>query len=414
MPIHEQAHSQPKAAHRSLAAKLSRGLWRLDLEELCAEARRRTGLDDFGSPPLAPALPILLESLEHEADLRPIGRFLLRIHLRDLLETRLKLAHAWKGRLEGLERERLQGPLFIVGMPRSGSTFLHELLAADPEHRAPRVWEIMYPLAAGGEQPGRKEPYIRKADVCLWWFRRLAPQADSVYPMRAMTPHECVAIHSYTFLSEEFLSTCRIPSYGSFLHGADLTPAYAWQKRFLQYLQLGAPQKRWVLKSPDHVYGLEALFSVFPDAFLVQTHRNPIEVVKSSADLTRVLHGLYGRAGDPGETLARETRVLADNTERFIHFRDQHPELADRIIDIKYPELVSDPLAAVRTVYDRVGAPLNEAQAERVRQMASQRARYRGRRASEEPFKLKFDAGAERGRFERYCLRFGIPFQGVQ
>ena len=414
MPVHEQAHNQRPAARRSLAAKLSRGLWPLDFERLCAEARCRTGLDDFGSPPLAPALPILLESLEREADLRPIGRFLLRIHLRDLLETRLRLAHAWKGRLEHMERERLKGPLFIVGMPRSGSTFLHELLAADPEHRAPRVWEIVYPLAAGGEQPGSRKPYIRKADVCLWWFRRLAPQADSVYPMRAMTPHECVAIHSYTLLSEEFISTCRIPSYESFLHGADLTPAYAWQKRFLQYLQLGAPEKRWVLKSPDHVYGLEALFSVFPDAFLVQTHRNPVEVVKSSADLTGVLYGLYGRRGDPGEILARETRVLADNTERIIQFRDQHPELADRIIDIKYPELVRDPLAAVRTVYDRVGAPLNDAQVERVRQTASARSRYRGRRSSEEPFRLKFEAGAELGRFERYCLRFGIPFQGVQ
>jgi hypothetical protein len=272
----------------------------------------------------------------------------------------------------------------------------------------------MFPLAAGGDQTGGKEPHIRKTDARLWWFRRLAPQADSVYPMRAMTPHECVAIHSYTFLSEEFISTCRIPSYESFLHCADLTPAYAWQRRFLQYLQLGAPPKRWVLKSPDHVYGLEALFSVFPDAFLVQTHRNPIEVVKSSADLTGVLYGLYGRRGDPGEILARETRVLADNTERIIQFRDHHPELADRIIDIKYPDLVRDPLAAVRTVYDRVGAPLQEAQAERVRQTASRRSRYRGRRASEEPFRLKFDAGAELGRFERYCLRFGIPFQGVQ
>jgi hypothetical protein len=313
-----------------------------------------------------------------------------------------------------MERERLQGPLFIVGMPRSGSTFLHELLAADPEHRAPRVWEIMYPLAAGRDQTGGREQHIRKTGARLWWFRRLAPQADSVYPMRAMTPHECVAIHSYTLLSEEFISTCRVPSYESFLHGADLTPAYAWQKRFLQYLQLGDPPKRWVLKSPDHVYGMEALFAVFPDAFLVQTHRNPIEVVKSSADLTGVLYGLYGRRGDPGEILARETRVLADNTERLIQFRDQHPELADRIIDIKYPELVSDPLAAVRTVYDRVGAPLPEAQAERVRQMASARSRYRGHRSSEEPFRFKFDAGAELGRFERYCVRFGIPFQGVQ
>ena len=407
---------RPRAAgsHRSLGDKLSRRFWGLDFDGLCAQVMRRTGLEDFGSPPLTPALPTLLESLEREAGLRPFGRFLMRVHLRGLLETRLRLEHAWKSRLEQIERQRLSRPVFIVGMPRSGSTFLHELLAADPDNRAARVWEVMYPLAAGAQQPQTRERHVRKAEACLWCFRRLAPQADSVYPMRGTTPHECVAIQSYTFLSEEFISTCRIPGYEAFLHSADLTPAYEFQKRFLQYLQSGGPQKRWVLKSPDHVHGLEPLFKVFPDAFLIQTHRNPIEVLKSSADLTQVLHGLYGRAGDPGETLAREARMLAENTERFIDFRDRHPELASRIIDIKYSDLVADPLAAVQTIYARLDAPLSESQTTQVRQMASHRSRYRGPRASAQRFRVKCDTRAEVGRFERYCLRFGLPFQGAE
>jgi hypothetical protein len=398
---------------QSLGDRVSRKLWPLDFERLCGHATRRTGLEDFGSPPLTPALPELLNSLEHEAGLRPFGRFLMRVHLRDLLETRLRLAKAWTGRLERIERQRLERPVFIVGMPRSGSTFLHELLAADPGHRAPRVWEVMYPTAAGGQDHPATQRHIRKTEACLWCFRRLAPKADSVYPMRALTPHECVAIQSYTFLSEEFVSTCRIPSYEAFLHAADLTPAYRWQKRFLQHLQVGTPEKRWVLKSPDHVHGLAALFSVFPDAFLVQTHRNPVEVLKSSANLTQVLHGLYGRAADPAETLAREARMLAENTERFIHFRDQHPELADSIIDIKYSELVSDPLTAVQTIYARLGTTMNESQTERVRQLAATRSRYRGPRASAEPLRGTLMIGAELSRFERYCLRFGLPFQGA-
>jgi len=399
--------------HHSFADRLTRGFWYLDFEDLCAEAMRRTGLDDFGSPALKPALPILLDSLEHEAGLRPLGRLLMRIHLRDLLETRLRLAHAWKGKLAAMERQRLKRPVFIVGMPRSGSTFLHELLAVDPNHRAPKVWEVMYPIAAGGDVPDGKELYIRKAAFCLWWFRRIAPRADSVYPIRARAPHECVAIQSHTFLSEEFVSTCRIPSYEACVRAADLTPAYGWEKQFLQYLQLGNPKRRWVLKSPDHVHGLAALFAVFPDAFLIQTHRNPIEVIKSSADLTQVLHGLYGRAGDPGETLARETRLLAENTERFLVFRERHPELADRIIDLKYSELVADPLQALRTIYARLDTTLDQFQVERVRQLVSNRSRYAGRRASAEPFKIKFETGADFGRFERYCLRFGLPFQGA-
>jgi hypothetical protein len=229
-----------------------------------------------------------------------------------------------------------------------------------------------------------------------------------------MTPHECVAIQSYTFLSEEFVSTCRIPSYEAFLRGSDLTPVYKWEKRFLQYLQLGSPKKRWVLKSPDHVYGLEALFAVFPDAVLVQTHRNPMEVLKSSADLTGVLQALYGRATDPGETLVRETRVLAENTDRFIQFRERHPELAHRIVDIRYSDLITDPVAAVRAVYAQIESTLTESDCERVRQLASIRPRYPGRRASAEPLKFRFDAGAELHRFERYCLRFGLPFRGAE
>jgi len=272
----------------------------------------------------------------------------------------------------------------------------------------------MYPLAAGGGEPGNSQKYIRKAEACLWWFRRLAPGADDVYPMRALTPHECVAIQGYTLLSEEFVSTCHIPSYEAFLRRTDLTPAYVWQKRFLQHLQLGAPKKRWILKSPDHVLGLEALFAVFPDAYLVQTHRNPIEVLKSSADLTQVLRGLYGRPDDPNQILSREASVLAENTDRFIQFRDRHPELGHRIIDVKYSELTVNPLEIVRGIYTRLGSPFDESQAARVRRLASIRSTYSGRRASAEPFRAPFRADAEFGMFERYCTRFGLQFQGAE
>ncbi len=332
----------------------------------------------------------------------------MRIHLRDLLETRLRLAAVWRASLGALEAQRIDHPVFILGMPRSGSTFLHELLAADPANCAPRVWEVMFPVERPPGGPEDRARRIRKAAACLWWFRRLAPRADSVYPMRAETPHECVAIHSYTFLSEEFVSTCWIPSYEAFLHTTDLTPVYAWQRRFLQHLQVGRPPLRWVLKSPDHVCGLDELFAVFPDAFIVQTHRNPLEVVSSSAELTRVLRALYGPPGDLAEVQAREVRVLAERTERFMQFRDQHPELQNRFIDVKYTELAGDPLGAASRIYRQLDAPLSEAAASQIRQLAANRSRYRGPRASAEPGRLKVALTAEAA-FDRYCARFGFP-----
>jgi hypothetical protein len=382
----------------------------LDPGRLYRAAQRQTARHDFGDPPIEPALSTLCNSLEQEASLHALGRFLMRIHLRDLLVTRLKLAAAWQHRLPDLDAVRIESPVFIIGMPRSGSTFLHELLAEDADNRSPRVWEVMSPVAAVEAGPREREWHIRKAEFCLWWFRRLAPQANSVYPMRALTPHECVAIQSYTFLSEEFISTCSVPTYEAFLHSTDLTPAYAFEKRFLQYLQLDNPAQRWVLKSPDHVCGLEALFTVFPDAFIVQTHRNPLEVLQSSTELTRVLHGLYGPRGNYAEVWSRETRVLAERTERFIRFRDEHPELADRFIDVKYSELVAHPMATVRQIYEQLETPLSAAAAERMQRLAASRSRYQKRRGSSEPAASKPDAVREADRFKDYCTRFDLPF----
>ncbi len=390
-----------------------RWLLPLDRAALRAEARDRTGLAEFGDPPLEPALSVLVQSLDEEANLHPLGRCLMRIHLRALLETRLRLVEAWSKQSQALATTRIEKPIFIVGMPRSGSTFLHELLAEDPNHRAPRVWEVMFPLGSSRGRARDQAQRIRKTERCLWWFRRLAPRADAVYPMRARTPHEDVAIQSHTFLSEEFISSCRVPRYEAFLRSADLTPAYTWQRRFLQHLQLEAPGKRWVLKSPDHVYGLKALFAVFPDACIVQTHRNPVEVLKSSADLTRVLRGLYGWPADPEEIRRRETRMLAEGTERFIEFRDSNPELATRFIDVKYTELVAEPVATVRRVYERLGSPWPDSLSERLRSLAADRSRYRGRRASAEPGDLKLGGTPEADRFERYCSRFGLPPAGA-
>ena len=389
-------------------SSVARRLWPLDRDRLVREARRRTGLEDFGVPGLEPALSILLQSLEHEAQLHSLGRLLIRIHLRDLLETRLRLAAVWQPQRAALEATCIQRPVFIVGMPRSGSTFLHELLAEDPAHRAPRVWELMFPVPSGPGGEAEKQQRIRRAAACLWWFRRLAPRADAVYPMRALTPHECVAIHSYTFLSEEFISTCQIPSYEQFLHTTDLTPAYQFQQRFLQFLQLDSPTQRWVLKSPDHVHGLEELFAVFPDAIIIQTHRNPVEVLKSSADLTRVLHGLYGPKGDPDQVRVREARLLAEGTESFLQFRDLHPHLAARFIDVKYRDLTAQPLETLRRIYERLEEPLTPAAFARIEQLAARRSRYIGPRASAESTEPSRELRLETQRFERYCSRFDL------
>src|SRR5258706_2052123 len=399
------------AGWRTLGHRLGRRLGSLQGGAMGAGARRRTGFEDLGAPPIEPALSILLNSLELQADLHPLGRFLMRVHLLELLETRLRLVQTWSERSQALLGSPIQRPIFITGMPRSGSSFLHELLAEDPETRVPRVWEVMFPLPVQNRARREMEPRFRKAEASLWWFRRLAPRADSVYPMRAWTPHECVAIHSHTFLSGEFVSICYMPTYQAFLHAADFGPTYHWQKSFLQHLQLGSPTGRWVLKSPDHIFALEGLLGVFPDALIIQTHRDPLEVLRSSSQLTHVLQGMFGRVSSLDQLGVREARMLAEGIQRIMRFRDAHPELATRFIDVTYPELVSDPLAIVRQIYQQFDIRLTGAAAERMQRMASNRSRYRGHNGSPTLAELGLDGPTETLRFQSYCSRFGITCQ---
>jgi hypothetical protein len=135
------------------------------------------------------------------------------------------------------------------------------------------------------------------------------------------------------------------------------------------------------LKAPDHVYGLEALFSVFPDAVVIQTHRDPLEILKSSIHLNLVLRGLYGRPDDPIQLAEREARVLAGMTGRLIRFRDAHPELAERFVDVNYGELIADPLAIINRIYGRLDLTLTSEAAGGIRQLALRRSRYRRRRS---------------------------------
>jgi hypothetical protein len=398
-----------EAPWRSIGDRLSRQLWSLQSGALFEEARRRTRLKDFGNPPIEPALSILVNSLEIEADLHPLGRFLMRTHLRELLETRLRLAQVWEARSQALEVSEITRPVFITGMPRSGSTFLHELLAEDPANRVPRVWEVMFPLPSDSSRMSNVEARVRKAESRLWWFRRLAPRENSVYPLRAWTPHECVAIHSYTLLSEEFAMICRVRAYEAFLRKANFVPAYAWQKRFLQYLQLSYPTKQWILKSPDHVHTLEHLLIVFPDAVVIQTHRNPLEVLKSSMHLTEVLEGTFARAGDRSQIRKREARNLAEHMECITSFREAHPEQGRRFIDVKYHDFVSDPLTVVRKIYQRLDRPLAALAAEKMKSLASRRSRYKGGRSDRKPVDFEFDETLDWHRIKAYCSQFGFP-----
>ena len=298
------------------------------------------------------------------------GRLSVRQHVLELLTTRLQLVQQWDS-IPEIQAQEIRRPIFITGMPRSGSTFLHSLLGQDPANRAPQVWEAMFPYRVLGQEQSKTSSLINKTENKLRWFRWLAPKFDAIHPISATLSQECIAILSYTFYSDEFVTMFRVPSYEKWLRRQDMSGAYGFHKCFLKHLQWHDPMKRWVLKSPDHVYGLEALFKIYPDACVIHMHRDPLKVLASTASLTAVLQGAFSKRIDMFEIGAHEVLALNNLLQRGMAFRDGHAELKDQFLDVHYLEFIRDPVATVRTIYQHFGWRLTTVAEERMRAFLS-------------------------------------------
>ena len=326
----------------------------LKTEPLMAAARRRARLVDFGDETFREPLHRLLDSCESEARLNTIGKLALSEDILQLLINRLQIQrdrHNWPG----IGEETIVAPLFILGLPRSGTTLLHGLLAQDHDaFSAPITWEVMFPSPppALGEK-GR----IKRAERMLWCFRLLAPEFQKIHPVSAYLPQECIAIMSHTFMSDQFAAMYNIPAYESWLKTQDKRPVYQFHRQFLQHLQYGRPARRFVLKAPHHILSMEALFATYPDALVVQTHREPLEILPSAASLTMVLRSVFADFVDPAAIGNEITNFWEDAFEKFLVARKglRH----DAFVDVEYADLVRDPIGVIRKIYDRLGRDLS-------------------------------------------------------
>ena len=344
------------------------GLQPVNFEEpsILDEARQQTGLHDFGGDEFREPLRRLLCAYEREARLTLLGRIAARADTIALLANRLRVAED-RRRHPGIAEQSIRRPLFIVGLPRTGSTMLHHLLAQDPASRTALAWEVMMPSPPPERLRYETDVRIAHAHRELRWLDRLAPAFKAIHPLHAQLPLECLAITSYSFLSQRFHTMYRVPTYQEWLLGQDARPAYELHRRFLQHLQWRTPAERWVLKAPSHVFTIDALLDTYPDARIVQTHRDPVTVLASVASLTAVLRSAFSDHVDLAEIGLEVTRHWADGLERVMHVRRGGHIPADHLLDLNYHALVDDPLAAVRRIYDQFDLPLTAVAAERMR-----------------------------------------------
>ncbi len=373
-----------------------------NVTSLLSIAERQTKLSDFGDHRFLEAMAFLLESIEGEAKLNALGRFVFYQHAIQLLRNRLYLQQ--DSRIDSrIYRQKISKPVFITGLPRTGTTLLHNLLAQDEElFRAPLTWEVIYPSPA----QGKTRPRIERAERDLRWFDRLVPGFRPIHPVSPELPQECVAIMSHCFLSQEFDTMFDLPEYELWLEKQDQRPVYAFHKQFLQHLRPGTPERRFVLKAPAHLHSLEAIFAVYPDAQIVHTYRHPLQVIPSLANLTFVLKSAFSDSMDPLKTGPSVLHYCLRNLRRFFASRDSLPRSC--CTDLDYAELVRDPISIVRQIYVNLGESLTaEAESRMVKFLRENPQGKWGRHVySAATFGLKPAAIEEQFRF--YTERFNM------
>lgn len=380
------------------------GLLRLRAEEsaLMDAARKRTGLADFGDDSFRGPLGRLLDSLAREARLNLMGKLAARQEILQLLVNRLQLQRD-RGLWPGIPAQTIAGPLFIIGLPRSGTTLLHSLLAQDPQNRSPLTWEVMYPSPPDTTDVKQR---IARAKKNLAWLDRLAPGFKAIHLAGAELPQECVAIMSHAFMSDEFDTLFNVPSYRTWLESNDMRPAYACHRQFLQHLQFRLPARRWVLKAPAHMLSLGALFDIYPDARIVQTHREPLDVIPSTASLIVVLRSIFSDHVDPA-LIGRELSAFwAGMLGTYMQVRGNHP--ANQFFDINYEEIVRDPLSAVRRLYLHFGDELTPEAEQRMRDFLARNPKDKHGRHLYTMAQFGLDPAAESPRFDRYRRHFNL------
>ena len=379
----------------------------LDEKTLLSKAFEQTRLDDLGDESFHQAFRVLLKSLESDAHLNFIGRACAHGDIFRMLCNRLRVQEDRK-RHPQIADQNIGGPLFLTGLPRTGTTLLHALLAQDVSSRAPRIWEVMHPSPPPEKFSYKHDPRISKTARELKWVDIVMPGFKRVHLIDARLPQECIAITGHAFISYLFESMYFVDSYRAWHDTRDKRPAYEYHRQFLQHLQWRAPGTHWVLKAPSHLFTLETLMQVYPDARIIMTHRDPLKVLPSCASFTEVLRGSFTNCVDRKNLGMEIARHWEKGARLAIEFQQRNGNPHGRFFNVQYADIMRQPMAVVRQIYRHFDMELSdETQTAMIRFLAENpQDKYGVHRYCPEEFGL--DRDTEKCRFEFYTDFFGI------
>jgi hypothetical protein len=381
----------------------------LEADELVDEAMQRTGLSDFGVDTWREGYEIFVRSAREESELSTVGRLILRNDILTWLVNRLEIEETFRRHPE-IEEVPLEKPVFIVGLPRTGTSITHEVMGQDPASRIPLAWEAVHPCPPPETATYESDPRIERENLEERLWVDVVPEYDRMHELGAQIPVECVRITAHEFRSEELVGRQVVPSYAAWLAECDMTPAYTYYRRFLKLLSFKHRKERWVLKAPSHLGQLDPLLRVFPDARIIQTHRDPLKTLASVVSILYSTAYVRSDAVDPDAILGWFTGdTCLALLERAEAVRESGLLPAAQVHDLLYADMVENPIEAVGRAYAHFEMPFSEAARLKMRSYLASKPKGKHGDHSYEFEHTGFDLETERARFADYQARYGVP-----
>jgi hypothetical protein len=391
------------------------GTGRFDADRLVDEAVASSGEADLGEPGWREGFDLLVHSLQEEARLNDLGVEIALGELAAYLGKRLALT-AWRRDHPEVAEGSVGRPIFIIGQPRTGTTILHDLLAQDHAFRVPLTWEVDLPVPPPETATYGTDPRIAEVQATVDLVETVMPGFTTFHPMGAQLAQECVRITACDFKSMIYPIQHRIPAYNKWLlHEADLTSTYRWHRRYLQHLQSRHPAGQWLLKSPAHLWHLDALATEYPDAVMIQTHRDPLKVIASVSTLSVHLRAMASDSPSLPEVAADYCDDIFLGLDRGMEARDRAVLPPERVVDIHFTEFMADPLEAIGCLYRSLDRELDGPTEARMRSFLASNPGDGGGGGTRYQFSdTGLDADAVRQRAARYQERFGVASEPVR
>ncbi|OBI88961.1 sulfotransferase [Mycobacterium sp. 1245805.9] len=329
------------------------------VEDLQASATKLCGLDDFGADDdnYREALGVLLDSYQRDAGLTELGSKMNRFFLRGALVARLFAESAWKQYPQYVD-VAIERPIFVTGLPRTGTTILHRLLGADPVHQGLHLWLAEFPQPRPPRDTWDENPWYSALNAQFEKAHSENPEYTGLHFMAAYELEECWQLLRQSLHSVSYETLSHLPTYSRWLSEQDWTPSYQRHRRNLQLIGLNDVEKRWVLKNPSHLFALDALMATYPDALVIQTHR-PVETILAS------MCSLAQHTAEGWSTTFSGAQIGADNMETWSRglrlFNTARAKYDPaQFYDVDYHDLIADPLGTVANVYRHFAIPLTD------------------------------------------------------